>query len=311
VDARALFSEAGLDYAKLGDPEARFPQEKVTKLWALGVEQTGDPCFGLRCAQFWHPSSMHGLGFAWLASATLKEGLERFVRYGRVMNDALSLELVDDGAAYRFVLGQQVIGSPPAAAAIAGSLAVIVHMCRVSCGPQFAPRQLRVNHGKPPCHGQWSAYFSCPIVYDCAETALVLHRESLERALPTGNKALAYATEQVIEAYLDKLDRDRIETQVSMAIVERLPAGYVSEEVVADVLHVSKRTLQRRLAQAGTTFQKLLDETRRQLATRYLERSDRSIIEVTYLLGFSEPSNFTRAFKRWYGVSPRTFRHTR
>ena len=96
--------------------------------------------------------------------------------------------------------------------------------------------------------------------------------------------------------------------QVRAKIIERLPSGHVTQEEIAQELNMSLRNMQRRLRGEGTSFTQLLDDTRRTLATQYVRSRRLSINEITYLLGFSEPSNFSRAFKRWTGLSPSEFR---
>ena len=87
-DSRALFASAGLDYEKLGDPVARFSNTAVRRLWALATQATGDACFGLTVASFWHPTTLHTHGYSWLVSKNLEEALERMVRYARIVNTA-------------------------------------------------------------------------------------------------------------------------------------------------------------------------------------------------------------------------------
>ena len=94
-------------------------------------------------------------------------------------------------------------------------------------------------------------------------------------------------------------------------IVERLPDGPPSQQQIAEALHVSNRTLQRRLKDEGTSFMDLLQDTRLQLAQKYLQQRSRSVVETAYMLGFSEPSTFSRAFKRWTGVAPADYRDSR
>ena len=96
--------------------------------------------------------------------------------------------------------------------------------------------------------------------------------------------------------------------EVVSKIVERLPDGPPSQQQIAEALHVSNRTLQRKLKDEGTSFMDLLQDTRMQLARRYLRQPSRSVVETAYLLGFSEPSTFSRAFKRWTGVAPAEYR---
>jgi AraC-like DNA-binding protein len=98
--------------------------------------------------------------------------------------------------------------------------------------------------------------------------------------------------------------------QVKAKLTEMLPSGRVGARQVAEALHVSVRSLQRKLADKGTSFAQLLEDTRRELARQYVSNSRLSVGEITYLLGFSDPANFTRAFRRWTGQSPSAFRQT-
>ena len=98
--------------------------------------------------------------------------------------------------------------------------------------------------------------------------------------------------------------------QVKTKLIQELPSGHICEENIAEDLYMSQRSLQRRLREEGTTYKELLNETRRDLAAQYIKVSGVSINEITYLLGFSEPSNFSRAFKRWTGVSPSEYRQS-
>ena len=107
---------------------------------------------------------------------------------------------------------------------------------------------------------------------------------------------------------IGRLDKNNITTQVKSKLLDLLPSGHSTEEAVIQALHLSQRTLQRKLKEEGTTFKELLDETRRELAKEYVNDTSLSFSEITYLLGFSEQSNFTRAFKRWQGQSPSAYR---
>ena len=116
------------------------------------------------------------------------------------------------------------------------------------------------------------------------------------------------ANAQIVADYLARLDNDSFPDRVRARLVEVLPSGEVEAELLARGLNLSLRTLQRRLAKAGTSYSELLDEARRELALRYIGEHRLSIKETTYVLGFSEPANFTRAFRRWTGFSPTQYR---
>ncbi len=117
-------------------------------------------------------------------------------------------------------------------------------------------------------------------------------------------------SDQVVIDYLKQFDKKNITMQVRARIIEELNNGVPNQEKIASSLNMSLRNLQRKLKEEDTSFKKILDETRSELSRQYLRGSDRSIIEVGFLLGFSEPSNFARAFRRWTGVSPHEYRET-
>jgi AraC-like DNA-binding protein len=128
--------------------------------------------------------------------------------------------------------------------------------------------------------------------------------------LITGDPALARVNDEQTLAYLDSFMAQTTARDVVDKIVEKLPDGPPNQQQIADALHVSNRTLQRKLKEEGTSFMGLLQDTRLQLARKYLRQPSRSVVETSYLLGFSEPSTFSRAFKRWTGVAPAEFRDT-
>ena len=104
VDSELLFEKAGLNISHLNDPNARYPFSAMTRLWNVSVEATDDPCFGLSTIKHWHPTIFHAFGYAWLASNTLKEALERTVRYIRIVNSAARATLTEKPEGYLFQL---------------------------------------------------------------------------------------------------------------------------------------------------------------------------------------------------------------
>ena len=108
--------------------------------------------------------------------------------------------------------------------------------------------------------------------------------------------------------YLAKFDSNDLVAKVQAVIIQQLSTGRPSQASIAKALNMSLRNLQRKLKQEGTTFRQLVDDIRRQLATQFIQENSRSIGEISYNLGFSEPANFTRAFKSWTGISPKQYR---
>ena len=155
---------------------------------------------------------------------------------------------------------------------------------------------------------RYEEYFRCPIRYGQPDVRFYLDLGIVDQQLPGASKELALMHDQTVRQYLQKLDRSDIVNRVRTVIVEELSAHTLSKQHVAERLHMSARSLQVKLAAAETSYQEILDSTRRSLAISYMEQASVSITEAAYLVGFSEVSNFTRAFKRWTGQSPRDFR---
>jgi AraC-like DNA-binding protein len=309
LEPAALFTRAGLDTSRLEDPNARYRYEPVRRLWELAVAETGDPCFGLTAAQHWHPSNFHGLGYAWLASGSLKDALERLIRYFRIVTtDPEELRLVQHAEEYEFRVDTSKVQYRALDVEYDLLLALLMDACRISAGEAFAARRVSLQRTRPSCADRFEAFFGAEVRYGADANSVYFDRLALERQLPTGNLELARANETVVQTYLAHLDRSDVVMRVKVALLEHLPSGHVSEEEIAQGLHLSLRTLQRKLRDEGTSYKELLDETRRELATEYIKNPHVSISEITYLLGFSEPSNFSRAFKRWTGSSPSAFR---
>ncbi len=126
--------------------------------------------------------------------------------------------------------------------------------------------------------------------------------------MATANPELVRINDQNVTDYLAHLDRHDVTMQVRAKLIERLPSGQVTEEEIANSIHISQRSLQRRLKEQGLSFTQLLANTRSELGLQYVRDPQRSFNEIAFLLGFSEPGNFIRAFKRWHGKSPSEYR---
>lgn len=310
-DCRRLFERAGLDPDKLHDANARYPYAGVRKLWQLAIAQTNDPCFALVVARCWHPANFHGLGFAWLASINLKEAVERAIRYFRIVtSDPEQLFLIEHEECYEFIVDVANVVHRGLDEEYDLFLALLVDMCRSSYGSTLHIHCVSLQRAEPRCAKKFGEFFSAPVEFSSMKNAIVFDKADFERVLPTANAELALASEQIVQRYLARMVHSDVVMQVKTRLIQELPSGNVREERIAGDLYMSQRSLQRRLREEGTTFKRLLDETRRDLASRYIKVSSVSINEITYLLGFSEPSNFSRAFKRWTGISPSNYRQS-
>lgn len=308
LDADALFHQAGLDPARLKDPNARFPAEKLHRMWVAARELTHDPALGVAIGLRWNPTTFHALGYAWLASSTLAEAFHRLARYGRLISDQYQGELTLAGMEYRYRLTPRNVEAHPDEAAVAAYTIALVKMCRMLLGEGFSPLEITLPVAPGPGILPLEINLRAPLKFGDQLLELVLARADMEKPLRSANPELSRMNEQIAVKHLSQLDKDSLGLQVQNRIADALPSGRITEDDIAQSLHLSQRTLQRRLAEEGQSFGDILQNTRRELAQNYLRDSQLSINEIAYLLGFSEQANFTRACKRWFGQAPSEYR---
>ena len=309
-DSRELFRRAGLDYALLQEPGARYSYTAVCRLWRLAETVVNDPCFGPRVASLWHPTTMHALGYSWLASYNLDEAYRRTVRFGRFLNSAVNgvLGIVETGGAYGLTVDTSVVSHEVPQVAIDAGIALFIKISRAAYGPGFQPVGVSLCRPQPEEVDAFVQYYDAPVRFDELQNALWLDPEQVIRPLATANPELVRVNDQVIVDYLAEMDRSDVTSRVRAKITERLPSGRLDEAEIAAALNLSQRSLQRRLGEQNMSYTRLLEDTWRELSREYVRDPGRSFGEIAFLLGFSEPANFSRAFKRWYGRTPSEYR---
>jgi AraC-like DNA-binding protein len=304
-DGGALLAEAGFDLSHLGGPDARCPLTKTGKLWQVALEATGDEAFGVKLASYFTHTAFHALGYGLSASSTLKEAFERVQQYARVVSDAVGYRFYRCGAEYQFYIEPRTEVPIEAIDALVG---MHLRMCRSLIGRDFSPLSVELRRPRPTVIHDFERLWRAPLRFDAEHNRLRFDPASIERVLDSGNPELARLSDAVSARYLARIERHNMEARVRMVLTQRLQHGEPTQEEVAEILNVSARTLQRKLGDSGTTFRRIVDEIRRAQALAHFSTTQMSVSEVTHLLGFSCSSSFTRAFKRWTGLSPSEWR---
>ena len=303
-DAESIFLEEGIDREMILKPGARITHARADSLWSKVNELINDPCWGLRGAKFWHPSHFNALGYAWLASSTLREALKRAARYAHIIGEDREHRLEHTAKGLTVTLSRTL--KLPAHMDL--SVSILLSACRLNCGPGLNPVEVHFIHSQLACAEEYESYFNAPVKFNAAYDSLTLPADAVDRRLPIGNPHLATLSDQYIISYLAELDKNNIVQRVKGAIIDMLPSGGVSDEKVAKRLHMSTRSLQRKLQSAHTTFGRLLDEVRQEIAEHYIHDSTVSLSEIGFVLGYSEYSSFWRAYKRWTKTPPSEIR---
>jgi AraC-like DNA-binding protein len=309
IDPAELFAKVGLDVRQLSVAGARYPWHKMQLLWQAAVDATGDECFGLYAGRRIRPTSIHALGFSWLVSKSLLGSLQRLCRYYHVISTApvqMDLETAPDG--YSFITSNSDPKFVPTDTAIDAFHVAVVQLCRIATDNSFSPSWVTLRRQDFGQIDEYIKAFDAPVTFGAERNTLFFDRESLEAQLPGDNSEIAKANDKVAEHYLESLDPRKVASEVRKLLVTLLPSGNSHQDLIAQRLNRSLSTLQRQLNSEGTNYQQIRDETRASLAKEYVENHELSLSQIAYMLGFSDQSNFSRAFKRWTGTSPRSYR---
>lgn len=306
VDSARIFRAAGIPVELNSDPMSRLPVTAVTRLYRASVEATNNPYFGLTVARYLQITHLHSLGYALAASSTLMDFCRRLERYFRLVSQAAKITISEaDGKVY---LGVKHLVD------ICGEtedvfFCFLVLTMRLLYTPGFNPVRVEFRHPMPrEGDAPYTKLIRAPVSFSHADGLMVFDKADLIQPLDGSCPELAQVNDNIAINYLARLDKQDVITRVTQKIIEFLPDGDCGRDKVASALCMSPSTLQLKLSQRGTNFQELLDNTRKELSCSYMQQSTRSVTEITFMLGFTNTSNFTRAFKRWTGVSPTNFR---
>lgn len=308
IDFRALARRAGVDPDLAARPNARHASTRMQKLWVLAAQESGDPLFGLRVGSHARPAMFHALGLGIMSSSSIVEALRRIERYSGVLSTNGRLVVVERGDLV-------CLEARPAPGSFRPTPetfdALIVALCRllvVFAGPAAVPSNVRLPHPAPA--GAAEAYrdaLGCPAEFDADHLSMAFDAIRAATRVPGGNPMLAAEADRLAERYLAQVEPDSAAARVRALLMKAMPSGRIDQDGIARALNQSTSTLQRRLRDEGTTYLHLLDATRKELALEYLREGRHSLADITFLLGFADQSNFTRAFRRWTGKTPRQF----
>ena len=308
LDTHALFEQAGLERAAMSDADARFPTEGISLLWQLAATRSGNPAIGLTNSSVVRQGSFDVVAYAMMSSANLLGSLERAVRYVDILSDAATLTLADDREGHRLIL--ELFGGkhPVPRQRFEFDLMTLLTFFRWVTSRDLRPLAFELRFPPPADPQPYQDAFKCPLRFNAPVNALLFARADITLPLPTAHPELAEVHERIASEHLQRLDPAQTCHRVRAVIIRHLPDGEPQRPRIATILGMSERTLHRRLAAERTSFQRLLDDTRRELAQHYLGQRNLSLADIAYLLGFSDQSSFFRAVRRWFGSSPRDYR---
>lgn len=306
VQPADVMRRAGLPENLFDKPNARVSTEGYFRFWVSLEAELDDPLFPIHMVQGATAESFSPPVFAILCSPNLKVALRRLSKYKRLIAP-VALHVRETPSHFACEFEWLDASMSPPASLCAMELAFIVHFIRMATREHIQP--LEVTSPTPPRPAAAYREFLGVDVQHGARISLTFANADAEQPFLTANAAMWTAFEPELRKRLAELDQSAtVSERVRAALLEALPSGQSSAVLIAGRLAMSKRTLQRRLSDEGTTYQELLSSTREALARHYLSETSLSCKEISFLLGYEEPNSFFRAFHEWTGDTPEHLR---
>ncbi|WP_086925688.1 AraC family transcriptional regulator [Variovorax sp. JS1663] len=306
ADPAQLLRRARIPLSALSDPQARLPVTAVARLLEDAAQRFGCPDLGLRLSQARRLSHFGAVGKLARDEPDVRHALQAISAWMYLHSEvSLDLQESEGSVALCAYHGDAVAASSPQVIdLVAGG---IFQIMRHLCGPQWHPQAVCLAHAAPADARSYRRYFGCPVAFDADGSALFIAPEDLALPLAEADPIFRSESERQLQAWAGLKARP-VEARVRELIGVMLPSGRCTMANVALRLGLQERTLRRHLDAAGLSFASELEAARRELARRYVERSDKSIGAIAGLLGFSETSAFSRWFRKGFGCGPKAWR---
>jgi len=307
LDANAMLRRAGIDRRVLDDPDMRIPGDNVADLLETSAVQSGCPTFGLQMAESRRLSDFGALSLLITHQATMRDALMTLVQYRRLLNESLVVRVEEAGDTV--VVREELLVGGPAQLRQAYELAigVMFRLFRSVLGPRWRPLSVNFTHGPPGDLTVHRRVFGAIVEFNSDFDGLTCSRADLDAPNPSADPVLATFAERYVRTQ-PLAEQGSLAHDVQKAIYVLLPLGESSIGRVAASLGLNERTLQRRLDGEGAEFTQLLNDIRRELATRYVTNSKLPLARVAGLVGYSRQSSFSRWFAEEFGSSPTAWR---
>ncbi|SNT29933.1 AraC family transcriptional regulator [Antarctobacter heliothermus] len=309
INAAAMLASVGIAPDDPWDSGQMVPAERYYDMLERIADQVDVTDLPVRAGASMRLDEYGALGLAFKAATTLGASYARVERYARLWTSVVEYELQPAAEGTLFILhraGERRLGMRLSNEA---TLASAVSIARQVCPVPLAPVEVLVRHPAPRTIAAHEEWFGCPVRFGADRDAILYADETLARPNILGDEGISQYLTAHLDAELSDITREpALVTQAQAAIAQTLSEGTPKMAEIARSLGLSTRSFHRRLSEHGMNFQSLTEDTRRDLAEGLLRDESHSLAEIAFLTGFSEQSAFTRAFKRWVGTTPATYR---
>ncbi|GAB4016002.1 AraC family transcriptional regulator [Spirosoma migulaei] len=307
----ALARAVGISPEQLRDPDGRVLVRQVQALWREVIAATGDANIALQLGEMVNPVAIGVLAYVMMHSPTLGRAFDKLCQYQDIVCEGIRTtgQFVNSGK--QFALSIQIISADIIYPqyALNSELSIYLSAMRALTGHRISASEIHFAYPRPVDTREHERVFApARLTFDAPETTLVLDASLLDLPVLNASPTLSVLFEKHANDILSKLKLPSLSTRVKSEIISMMKGEEPTLAIIADRLAMGIRTLQLHLKEAGTSYQQLLDETRKELAVSHLREPYLSTTDIAYLLGFAEPSVFFRSFKKWTGQTPGAYR---
>ena len=299
-----LESRSGIELTELDRPDYRIDIHDFNHLWELAVSYTQDDALGLHIGEQVNSDQMGVVGNLFFNSKTLGEALNQFERLYRLVNESMEVSFSVDGeiACLNYACKQPEFYNR---ASMDRTMSISISRAKAFIKEPLCLESASFQHPEPHYRAEYDRIFNCPILFNQPSCSLRFNAKFLNYRLPQRNPYLYQVLRRHVNQLMRKLrPQEALTQEIRKHISKNLSKNAVDADNIAEKLHMSRQTLYRKLKQEGHVFQELVEDVRKEKALNYLQTGKYNLSEIAFLLGFSELSAFSRAFKRWCGISP-------
>jgi AraC-like DNA-binding protein len=308
-----LLKKAGIDKSllnQLNNIDNKIPLEEYYRLLDSALDMTKDPYFGLHMGETSNTQDLSIFGHMIASCHTIREAFEKVGKYYGMIGSLLFIYTQIEGGNVKIVYDmRRHFPNECIKHCIESSLLNFYNMVRNIASKPVEIKEVWLKSKPPEDMSEYKRIFNCPVLFDQPVSALVFPSKILDFPLKYPNPALLALLEHHANSFLSKIDEnDYLSRRISLLLFEQIQGKGSTIENVAENLHMSIRNMQHLLKKEGITFREIYNNVRKELAKSYLAEKHYTIDDISYLLGFSEPSVFRKAFKAWTGMTPGNFR---
>jgi AraC-like DNA-binding protein len=308
LHASAILRGTGIELSAVADPEYKLDinQQNAIYINAMSVSKLED--LGLMHGEKILPTHLGIVGYAIQTSRNLRQALMLLVRYRPMVGSLVDFKLQTENELTTLTLSNSSTNTKLHRYVLEEHLASLHRILKLITGNRFQAMKVRFDYPKPSYFSRYKGIFNCQVEFACLQTEYQFDTELLDLGLVFSDPITARACELKCDSIIAGMSDAGNDVDEIRRVILMLPCDSRNLSSVAAMMNTSSRSIRRKLAAEGTTFQILLDEIRLELATDYLTNTKLNLEEITPLLGFSDASNFRQAFKKWTGKTPGSFR---